>query len=127
MNLAYKHLNARLKIGEFTVGQWAVVFAGLLVTLLWGFYLSPFGPYVSVITAVYFGGLPISLAFVASFAEFNLWRFGRAAWKWGLAQGRYTPGAGSTAKGYVITPDPRARHAATRAGNGQPDLSTLWG
>src|ERR1700679_616848 len=118
MNLAYKHLNTKLKIGEFTVGQWAVVFIGLLLMLTWGFYLSPFSPYLTLITAVYLGGVPISLAFLSTLAELNLWRFGKSAWEWGVAHGRYAPGPGAPSKGYTIVPDPRAQRSLDRLGSG---------
>lgn len=127
MNVAYKHLNARLKIGEFTVGQWAVVFFGVMLMLVWGFYLSPLSPYLTLITAVYLGGLPIALALIATYAEFNLWRFARSAWKWALAHGRYAPGPGAPTRGYVITPDPRAQRGSGPHAGSQLDLATLWG
>ena len=107
MNLAYKHLNAKERIGELTVGQWAVVFGGMIVMLLWGFYLSPLSRYLSIVTAVYLGGLPVALALVASYAEFNVWRFAASAWRWTLAAGRYAAGAGAPTPGYRIVPDPR--------------------
>jgi hypothetical protein len=125
MNVAYKHLNAKLKIGEFTVGQWSVVFFGAIVMLLWGFYLSPLSGYLTMITAVYLGGLPIALAIIANYAEFNLWRFARSAWAWSVADGRYPPGPGSVTHGYRIMPDPRQRggeHEITPF----PDLAELW-
>jgi hypothetical protein len=127
VNLAYKHLNSKLKIGEFTVAQWAVVFFGVLLTLSWGFYLSPLSGYLTLITAVYIGGLPIALALISSFAEFNAGRFAKSAWRWSLAHGRYSPGPGMGASGYVITPDPRAARTAANLAAPELDLGSLWG
>jgi hypothetical protein len=126
MNLAYKHLNAKERIGELTVGQWAVVFIGMIVMLLWGFYLSPLSRYLSIITAVYLGGLPIALALIASYAEFNIWRFAKSAWKWTFASGRYAAGPGAQTPGYVISPDPRGEITGERVGAPPLDLETLW-
>lgn len=126
MNVSYKHLNSKLRIGEFTVGQWAVVFFGVMLMLAWGFYLSPLSPYLSIVTAVYLGGLPIGLALIASYAELNLWRFGRSAWKWTLAPGRYAAGPGAQTSGYLITPDERATRAGERDAVPQLDLQKLW-
>jgi hypothetical protein len=126
MNLAYKHLNAKVKIGELTPGQWAVAFFGVVAMLAWGFYLSPLSPYLSIITAVYLGGLPVALALVASYAELNVWRFARCAWAWTLANGCYAPGPGPQTSGYSIAPDPRAQHAPGAHTPGL-DPEALWG
>lgn len=124
MHLAYKHLNAKERIGELTVGQWATVFTGMIVMLLWGFYLSPLSRYLSIVSAVYLGGLPIALAVVASYAEFNVWRFAASAWRWTLAPGRYGAGPGAPSTGYTIMP------TAVRAADSPPipplDLQSLW-
>lgn len=127
MNLAYKHLNSKLRIGELTVGQWAGVFFGVLLTLLWGFYLSPLSGYLTLITAVYLGGIPVALALISSFAEFNVARFAKSAWRWSLAHGRYSAGPGSSAHGYVITPDPAAARSAANLAAPEIDLVSLWG
>jgi hypothetical protein len=126
MNLAYKHLNAKERIGELTVGQWAVVFVGMIVMLLWGFYLSPLSRYLSIVTAVYLGGLPVALALVASYAEFNVWRFAASAWTWSLAPGRYAAGAGAPSPGYRIAPDPSATEPSGGSDVPPIDLHALW-
>jgi hypothetical protein len=126
MNVAYKHLNAKLKIGEFTAGQWGTVFLGIVVMLGWGFYLSPLGPYLTIITAVYLGGVPISLAMLATYAELNVWRFGRCAFVWTRADGTFSPGPGEQTHGYEISPDPRALMHEQREAALTLDLRTLW-
>src|SRR5690242_18615755 len=102
-NLAYKHLESKLKIGELTVLQWTGLFAGVMAALGWGMYLSPFGTYLTLISAVYVAGVPAAAAFLASVTEFDLWLHLRAMAAWQRAGGRFQPGGGSTAPGYRLT------------------------
>jgi hypothetical protein len=125
VNLAYKHLNAKERVGELTWGQWAVVFCGVLVMVVWGFWLSPLSPYLSIVTAVYLGGLPVALALLATYAEFDVWRFAKSAHRWSLARSRYAAGPGPDTPGYVIAPDPRFASGSDRA-SGPLDVEALW-
>ena len=43
MNVAFKHLEAKLRFGELTISQWAAVVAGVLFGLVFAQYLSPVG------------------------------------------------------------------------------------
>jgi hypothetical protein len=126
MNVAYKHLNAKLKIGEFTTGQWATVLVGTVLMLGWGFYLSPLGTYLTIITAVYIGGLPVSLALLATYAELNVWRISRAAFTWARSDGAFSAGPSDRISGYVLTPDPRTQRHGQRQSRPTLDLAALW-
>lgn len=126
MNVAYKHLNAKLRIGDLTKGQWGSVLAGVLLMLGWGFYLSPLSTYPTIISAVYLGGVPIALAMLASYAEVNVWRFALKGVVWLRADGRYVAGAGDEVQGYRLTPDPRTEREAARSLCQPLDLSGLW-
>ena len=92
--------------------------------LLWGLYLSPLSTYLSIVSSVYLGGLPIALALVASYAEFNVWRFAGSAFKWTLAPGRYAAGAGAPTAGYRVLPG--ARNSAAYPQVPPLDLQALW-
>lgn len=126
MNVAYKHLNAKLRIGELTTGQWASVLLGIVLMLSWGFYLSPLSTYPTIITAVYVGGVPIALAMLASYAELNVWRYTRMALVWVRVDGTYAAGPGDEIRGYRLTPDPRGHHSARRNTSIPLDLPGLW-
>ena len=126
MNVAYKHLNAKLRIGDLTTGQWASALFGVVLMLGWGFYLSPLPPYPTIITAVYIGGVPIGLAMLASFAELNIWRFARRGLVWMRSRGTYSAGPGDDIRGYRLTPDPRVLKDATGARGSTIDLAGLW-
>jgi hypothetical protein len=105
LNVAYKHLESRLRIAELTVGQWAGVFVGVMTGLIWASYLSPFGTYLTLISAVYLAGMPVVAAFLASFTEFDLWLHLRALLNYRRSVGRFVPGPGDTVTGYVVEPD----------------------
>lgn len=127
MNLAYKHLESKLKIGDFTIGQWFCAFVGVLLMLVWGIYISPFGSYLTIITAVYLGGVPIALALVTTYAEVNLLGMVRAAARWYRTDGVYAAGPGQNAIGYSVKPDAKTTRTARRdAELTTLDLDTLW-
>ncbi len=127
MNVAYKHLENRLRIGEFTVLQWTGFFCGAMAALLWGMYLSPFGAYITIVTAVYIGGVPIAAAFLAGVTSFDLWLHIKALSRHRRAVGRYVPGPGHDAHGYVLTADDQdARDTAEHDSIPDLDLASLW-
>jgi len=124
VNTAYKHLETRLRIGELTIGQWAGIVLGVAIGVTWGMYVSPFGPYLSLFSAIYVGGAPAMAAWVASQADFDLWQHLAAAVRWRRGSQIFLPGAGSTATGYAVVAAP-ARAASTAVA---PDLDVeaLW-
>jgi len=124
MNPAYKHLDAKLRIAELTLGQWAGIVVGVIVGLVFGLYLSPLGPIPSLILAIYIGGVPVAAIFVASFSEFDLWLLIRAAWRWRRDDARYVPGPGSATDGYRIL-KPVGERAPSRVA--ELDLAAIWG
>jgi hypothetical protein len=126
-NVAYKHLEQRLKIGEFTLRQWAGFFFGALAAVAWGLYLSPFGATVSLVTAVYIGGIPIAAAYLAGATDFDLWLHLKSLGAYRRAVGRYVPGPGHTAKGYGLTGEARDDDThADRVSSPDLDLESLW-
>ena len=127
MHLAYKHLEQRLRIGEFTVLQWAGFIAGVVLALFWATFVSPFGTYVTLFSAVYLGGIPAAAAFLAGVTEFDLWLHIKALSRHRRAVGRYVAGPGRSARGYVISAD-RARRADGGSLPETPDLDldALW-
>ena len=120
---AYKQLEAKTRIGELTLGQWVGVIAGVLCALVVIAWLRPFGTYVNLVLGVYLGGIPITIALVVSVGEFDVWLLVRAAWRWWRADGRYSAGPGSAARGYQIT-GPRPSGASGEAT--AIELQRLW-
>src|SRR4051795_12410206 len=105
MNVAFKHLEAKLRFGDLSIGQWATVLAGTLFALLFAQYLSPVGGLGGVIIGVYLGAIPVSAAFFASLGDFDLWGARAAAVRWRRREGRHVPGPGCSAQGYVLYAD----------------------
>jgi hypothetical protein len=116
VNVAFKHLEAKLRFGELTIGQWAGILGGLLFALVFAQYLSPFGGTVGLVLGVYLGAIPAAAAFFASLSEFELWGLLAAALRWRRRPGRYVPGAGLDAIGYVTLSERPAEDASPLAG-----------
>ena len=106
MNIAYKHLDTKLRIAELTIGQWLGVLVGIALGLVWGVYLSPFGIYLTLFSAIYLGGIPVGAMFLASVTEFDLWLLLRSAMRWRRREGRFVPGPGAL--------EPRLRRSRRR-------------
>src|SRR3954453_20402512 len=125
MNVAFKHLEAKLRFGDLTVGQWAAVLGGVRFALLFAEYLSPIGGLGAAIIGVYLGAIPASAAFFGSLSEFDLWGLIGAAAPWRRQDGRYVPGAGVSARGYALAPDP-TESGARSAGADELNLDAPW-
>lgn len=127
MNVAYKHLDSKLRVADLTIGQWLGVIAGLMLAFVWGFYLSPFGTYLTLISAIYLGAVPAGATMLASVSEFDLWLLVRSAARWRRREGRFVPGPGDSARGYIVHEDPREHDAdAVRRQQADLDLASLW-
>jgi hypothetical protein len=128
MNVAYKHLDSKLRIGELTIGQWAGVGLGVVIAGAWALYVRPpIGTTLTAVTAVYLGALPAGAALLASASEFNLFLILTSALRWRRRERRYIPGPGSGARGYVLEEDPTPAAArAARPAVADLDISALW-
>src|SRR3954471_4016974 len=124
MNAAPAHLESKLRFWEFTVGQIAAAFVGVLCGFAWTSYVSPFGGLGAAISGAYIAGVPVAAAFVASQTEFDLWGLLAAIARWRRRDGRYLPGAGAHVRGYLVTTD---ADADARDRQALPnDLDDLW-
>ena len=128
MNVAYKHLDTKLRIADMTIGQWMGVGLGLAVAIGWGFYLQPpLGPTLTAVTAVYLGALPAGAALLASMSEFDLLLMVRSAIRWRRHEGRFIPGPGNPVSGYVLRdPEPEETAGKTRERAPELDPASLW-
>jgi hypothetical protein len=98
----YKHLETRLRIGAFSVGQWAQIAAAGTAAAVFGVYLSPFPPTVTIFVSIVGAGLPVALSYGAMGLEFSVGEFAAAAWRYWRNPRRYLPGPGGTATGYIV-------------------------
>jgi hypothetical protein len=125
MNVAFKHLEAKLRFGDLSIGQWAAILCGVLFAVVFAQYLSPVGGLGGAILGVYLGAIPASAAFFASLSEFDLWGLIAAAVRWRRAAGRYVAGAGDKAHGYVLLAD-TAETTGGAAAALDLDVGALW-
>jgi hypothetical protein len=127
MNVSYKHLDSKLRISELTIAQWVAVFVAVIGAILYGRFLSPFGPAVTFATAVYMAGLPVAAVIAANASDFDLWLFVRSAIGWRRLDARYLPGPGAATCGYRLTEPFDESLRAERERVSQLDLASLWG
>ena len=102
----YKHLEARLRLGAFSLGQWAQITAAAIAATLFGGYLSPFPTQVTIFVAIVGAGLPVAISYGAMGLQFSVAQFTRAAWRYWRAPRRYLAGPGLATSGYVVASDP---------------------
>jgi hypothetical protein len=105
--------------------QWLGVLGGFGLAIGWGMYVSPFGSYVTLVSAIYLGGIPAAAAFLASVTEFDLWLLVSCAWRWRRSMACYLPGPGEVPHGYIVHADERHQRAR-RPTAPELDLRTLW-
>ena len=98
----YKHLEARLRLGAFSIGQWAQITITGVVAALFGGYLSPFSASVTIFVCVVVAGLPVALSYGAMGVEFSVTRLAAAGWRYWRQPHRYLPGPGPDRSGYVV-------------------------
>jgi hypothetical protein len=124
MNPAYKHLDSKLRIAEFTLGQWAVVMLGVSIAIVWGFYLSPLGMYLTFGTAVYLGAIPVGFVVLSSFYEIDVGVLVRSSIRWRRLDGRFLAGPGPEPTGYVVTGHSVGTGSAVAPST--LDIASLW-
>jgi hypothetical protein len=127
VNPAPAHLEAKLRFWEFTVGQIAAVFAGVLIGVVWAKFLCPFDGMWAALSGTYLAALPVVPVFVASQTEFDLWGLICGALRWRRLDGRYVPGGGSAPPGYLLTRDGPGLDAAGDPATWDFDVEALWG
>jgi hypothetical protein len=123
VNVAFKHLEAKLRFADLSIGKWASVLGGVLFAFVFAEYLSPVGGMGGVIIGVYLGAIPASAAFFASLSEFDLWGLIASAIRWQRRDGRYAPGAGQSACGYALLADDQDELHPSAV---DLDLEALW-
>jgi hypothetical protein len=110
----YKHLDAKLRLGAFTVGQWAQIGLAGVIAAVFGVYVSPLPSTVTIFVSILGAGLPVALSYGAMGLEFSVGQFVGSAWRYWRSPRHYLPGSGQELAGYVVepTPDPPNERAA---------------
>ena len=100
--MTYKHLEARLRLGSFSLGQWAQISAAGALAAVFGVYVSPFPASVTMFVSIVGAGLPIALSYGAMGLEFSVGQLAVAAWRYWREPRSYLPGPGEHVVGYRV-------------------------
>ena len=124
MHTAPAHLESKLRFWDFTVAQIAAAFAGIMLGFIWARFISPLHGILGAMSGAYIAALPVIPVFVASQTEFDLAGLIASALRWRRLEGRYVPGPGQSANGYVLSVE---RADIDSTGDGlELDLQALW-
>ena len=126
MRAAPAHLESRLRFWDFTVGQIAAAFVGIMLGVVWAKFVSPLHGMWAAMSGAYIAALPVIPVFVASQTEFDLWGLVIGVARWRRLEGRYLPGAGETASGYVLLGEHHQRDSTESGESLELELRTLW-
>lgn len=125
MNPAPAHLESKLRFfWDLSVIQIAVAFVGIMLGFVWAKYLSPFSGMGAALSGAYVAALLVLPVFVASQTDFDLPGLAMGALRWRRREGRYVPGAGGQASGYLLLAGTDNLNA--HGGVGGLDLDYLW-
>lgn len=113
-NETYKHLEDPLRLNGLTIGQYAALCGTALVAIVFGLYVSPLPPGVTMGVSLFLAGLPISLSYAVSGFDVAITDTMSALYRWARQDKHYLPGAGEAPVGYVV-----ARASAERPPRGR--------
>jgi hypothetical protein len=126
MRAAPAHLESKLRFWDLSVGQIAAAFAGIMLGVAWAKFICPLPGMWGAMSGAYIAALPVIPVFVASQTELDLGGLLVGALRWRRLDGRYLPGGGETAQGYVL----RDEHTDIGPGDGgealELELRALW-
>jgi hypothetical protein len=120
----YKHLEAKLRLGSLSLGQWVQVTAAGAAAAVFGVYVSPLPTTATIFVSIVGAGMPVALSYGAMGLEFSVAAFAVAGWHYWRRPRHYLPGPGTCAAGYVVVDEqPASRSSeATHVGDREP----LW-
>jgi len=136
VNPTYKHLEASLRLGPFSLGQWAQIMVAVVLALVFAVYLSPLPVAPTVFFSIVLAGSPLAMSYGAMQHEWSVTDAVRAQWQWLRRPRAYLPGASLRTTGYVVLPSTDrerpnlASGGATTTGSREPsgdhERGILW-
>jgi hypothetical protein len=121
----YKHLEAKLRLGSLSLGQWVQIGVAGAASAIFGVYVSPLPTGATTFVSIVAAGMPVAVSYGAMGLEFSVGDFAVAAWRFWRSPRRYVAGAGQTSAGYIV----RCEQAVTAPNGPGPRLSdreALW-
>ena len=125
MHTAPAHLESKLRFWDLSVGQIAAAFLGIMLGVAWAKFVSPLHGMLGAMSGAYIAALPVIPVFVASQTDFDLTGLVTNALRWRRLDGRYVPGAGPSAGGYLLMVE-RADTELSNTTAFDLDLEALW-
>jgi hypothetical protein len=123
MNPAPAHLESKLRFfWDLSVVQLAAAFVGIMLGFTWAKF-GPLNGMVAALTGTYIAALMVIPVFVASQTDLALGGLLVGALRWRRLDGRYVPGAGGQANGYVLV---TGEQPGVDGGVSGLDLDYLW-
>jgi hypothetical protein len=101
-NETYKHLEDPMRLSGLTIGQYAALSGTAIVAIVFGLYISPLSPGVTMGLSLFLAGLPIALSYAVSGFDIAIADTLAALYRWARNDKHYLPGAGETPAGYVV-------------------------
>ena len=126
MRAAPARLESKLRFWDLSVGQIAAAFAGIMLGVAWAKFLSPLHGMWGAMSGAYIAALPVVPVFVASQTELDLGGLLIGAIRWRRLEGRYVPGAGETAHGYLLSDEHADSGPGEEAEVLERELEALW-
>lgn len=114
-NETYKHLEDPLRLNGLTIGQYAALCGTALVAIVFGLYVSPLPPGMTMGVSLFLAGLPISLSYAVSGFDVAISDTLGALYRWARSDKHYLPGAGEAPTGYVVAQAPAERAPQARS------------
>ena len=127
-HVTYKHLEARLRLGSFSLVQWAQISAAGALAAVFGVYVSPFPASLTMFISIVGAGLPIALSYGAMGLEFSVAQLTGAAWRYWHEPRSYLPGPGEQTVGYRVQAEGAHTHPVRPDGRELPATGgkPLW-
>jgi hypothetical protein len=126
LRAAPAHLESKLRFWDFSVGQIAAAFVGIMLGVVWAKSVSPLHGMWAAMSGAYIAALPVIPVFVASQTEFDLCGLITGAVRWRRREGRYLPGAGDTASGYLLMAEHAESDPTASVADLEVELRSLW-
>ena len=123
MNPAPAHLESKLRFfWDLSVLQIAAATVGIMLGFTWAKF-GPFGGMTAALSGTYIAAMLVIPVFVASQTDFDLAGLMIGAVRWRRLDGRYVPGSGADAQGYLLVTHSNSGGDGGRSG---PALEDLW-
>jgi hypothetical protein len=124
-NPTYKHLEAKLRLGSLSLGQWLQIGVAGAAAAVFGVYVSPLPTGATMFVSIVAAGMPVAVSYGAMGLEFSVGDFMAAAWRYWRSPRRYVAGAGQMSSGYLV----RCEQSAATSDGHEPrvgEREALW-